>query len=149
MLDYDLRLGRTYLYFEGSPLYPFGYGLSYTTFEYGAVRAEVATVRAGGSVNVSVELTNTGKRAGDEVVQLYAKMPDSRVKRPNRQLVAFRRVRLAPGESKTVVLAVDTAELSYWDVRRRGFVVEPGRVELDIGRSASDVVATAGVEVVA
>ena len=149
MLDYDLRLGRTYLYFEGSPLYPFGYGLSYTTFEYGAVRAEVATVRAGGSVNVSVELTNTGKRAGDEVVQLYAKMPDSRVKRPNRQLVAFRRVRLGPGESRTVALGFGTRELAYWDVRKQCFIVESGRVELEIGRSARDVVTTTGVEVVA
>lgn len=139
MLDYDLRLGRAYLYYEGTPLYPFGYGLSYTTFGYANLRTSAQALPAGGTLDVSVDVTNTGKRTGDEVVQLYARYPKSRVKRPLKQLVGFRRVRLAPGETKTVTLALDAAELAYWDVAEHAFVVEPGRVELQIARSATDV----------
>jgi beta-glucosidase len=147
MLDYDLRLGRAYLYYEGVPLYPFGYGLSYTTFAYANLRTSGGALPASGTLDVSVDVTNTGKRTGDEVVQLYARYPRSLVKRPQKQLVAFRRVRLAPGETKAVTLVFDASEVAYWSVEKHAFVVEPGRVELQIARSARDVVLTADVGV--
>jgi len=147
MLDYDLRLGRAYLYFEGKPLYPFGYGLSYTTFAHSNLRTSAATTRAGETFDVSVTVTNTGKRAGDDVIQLYARYPVSRVKRPLKQLVGFRRVRLAPGETADVTLTIDTNELAYWDVDSRSFVVESGAIELELGRSAADIVLRAGVKI--
>ena len=100
---------------------------------------------AGGTLEVSVDVTNTGKRKGDDVVQLYARYEKSAVKRPQKQLVGFRRVRLAPGETKTVTLTFDPSEIAYWDVPKHAFVVEPGKVELQIARSARDVVLTAAV----
>ncbi|MGH9344503.1 MAG: glycoside hydrolase family 3 C-terminal domain-containing protein, partial [Terriglobia bacterium] len=100
--DYDIRKGRTYLYFEGDPLYPFGHGLSYTTFQLDRLRLSAPTLGANEGVRVSAEITNTGKRAGTEVVQLYVTPPSSPVKRPNKQLAGFRRVELSPGERQTV-----------------------------------------------
>jgi beta-glucosidase len=140
MLDYDLRLGRAYLYYDGTPLYPFGYGLSYTTFRHANLRTAGSSLPADGTLEVSVDVTNTGKRAGDEVVQLYVRYPKSLVKRPQKQLVAFRRVKLAAGETKTVTLTLDASEVAYWDVAKHAFVVEPGRVELQVARSATDIV---------
>ena len=88
MMDYDIRHGRTYMYFKGEPLYPFGYGLSYTTFQYSHLRDSSGTV--------SVDVTNTGKRAGDEVVQLYVERAEVEALR------GFERVTLQPGETRTV-----------------------------------------------
>jgi len=82
MMDYDIRQGRTYMYFKGQPLYPFGFGLSYTTFEYSNLRTSADSVTAAGEVAVSVDVKNTGARAGDEVVQLYVKHLNSEVARP-------------------------------------------------------------------
>jgi len=146
MLDYDLRLGRAYLYYEGRPLYPFGYGLSYTSFAYSGFRTSAGTLAAGGTFEASVTVTNTGERAGDDVVQIYGRYPVSRVKRPLKQLVGFRRVRLSPGGSKDVALTIDTNELAYWDIDSRRFVVEPGPIEVELGRSARDTVGRARVE---
>ena len=139
MLDYDLRHGRTYLYFEGDPLFPFGFGLSYTTFAYSNLRTARDRVDAKRPFDVLVDVANTGGRAGDEVVQLYARYVSSRVKRPLQQLVAFRRVTLAAGETRTVTLPVDVNELAYWDVSSQGFVVEPGEIEVRVGRSSRDI----------
>jgi beta-glucosidase len=146
MLDYDLRLGRAYLYYEGTPLYPFGYGLSYTTFAHAHLRT-ATTVPASGKLDVTVDVTNTGTRPGDDVVQLYASYVKSRVKRPQKQLVAFRRVRLEPGETKSVTLTFDTSEVAYWSAEKHAFVVEPGRVELQLAKSSREVVLTADVDV--
>jgi beta-glucosidase len=139
MMDYDLRHGRTYLYFEGDALFPFGFGLSYTTFAYSKLRALADKVDARRPLDVSVEVENTGARAGDEVVQLYARYLSSSVKRPLQQLVGFRRVTLAAGETQTVTLPLDVGELAYWDVAAQRFVVEPGQIELRIGRSSRDI----------
>ena len=89
MMDYDIRHGRTYMYFKGAPLYPFGFGLSYTTFAYSALHPSETTLSGDGSIDVRVDVKNTGPRKGDEVVQLYASHPASKVPRPNRQLVGF------------------------------------------------------------
>ncbi len=139
MMDYDIRNGRTYQYFQGKPLYPFGYGLSYTTFGYANLRTSADAVTAGGAVEVSVDVTNTGERAGDEVVQLYVKHLDSAVERPPKALKGFARVTLAPGEMKTVTLPLPASLLSYWDAARHGFVVEDGAVQLLVGASSADI----------
>jgi beta-glucosidase len=139
MMDYDLRHGRTYLYFEGDPLFPFGFGLSYTTFSYTKLRTAADKVKAKATLDVLVDVTNTGKLSGDDVVQLYARYLTSRVKRPQQQLVGFRRVTLAPGQTCTVTLPLDMTELAYWDIASERFVVEPGQIEVRIGRSSRDI----------
>ncbi len=138
MLDYDIRHGRTYQYFQGEPQYPFGYGLSYTTFALSALRTSAPTLAPGGEIQVSVELKNTGTRAGDEVVQLYVRHPGSKVPRPHRQLRGFQRVTLAAGASATVELPLRAADLAYWDIARHAWVLEAGPVELLVGTSSAE-----------
>jgi beta-glucosidase len=131
MLDYDIRHGRTYMYFRGTPLYPFGYGLSYTTFAY-------RDLKVSGKVDVSVVVKNTGRRAGDEVVQLYVKHLNSKVARPLKELKAFTRIHLAPQEEKVVTLSVPSSRLAYWNTQTHGWVVEKDRVEIIVGGSSVD-----------
>jgi beta-glucosidase len=148
ILDYDIiKSDRTYQYFKGSPLYPIGHGLSYTEFRYGNVRLADPTVDARGTVKLSVDVTNTGSRAGAEVVQLYTHAQKSRVKQPIKQLKAFQRVQLAPGQRKTVTLAVKASDLAFWDVTRSRFVVESGAYDLSVGASSTDLRATRTVRV--
>jgi beta-glucosidase len=137
MMDYDIRHGRTYMYFDGEPLYPFGYGLSYSQFSYAHLRTSSDRVDADGIVSVSFDVTNVGSRAADEVAQLYVRHLTSRVARPKKELKGFRRFRLEPGETKTVVLSLAASELAYWNVAQQAFVVETGPVELEIGRSSA------------
>jgi beta-glucosidase len=139
MLDYDIRRGRTYMYFRGQPLYPFGHGLSYTTFAYANLRTSGRTIPSNGAVNVTFDLKNTGGRAGEEVVQLYVKHLDSKVERPLKELKGFARVALRPGETKPVSLTLKAEQLAYWDVKSKRFVVEPDRVRLMVGGSSADV----------
>ncbi len=139
MMDYDIRHGRTYLYAKGTPLYPFGHGLSYTTFKYSALRISRAALAADGAVSVEVDVTNTGKAAGDSVVQLYARFPTSKVERPRRALVGFERLTLKPGERRTVRIALKASQLAYWNVQRKAFEVEPVPVRLMVGASSADI----------
>ena len=158
MMDYDIRKGRTYMYFKGQPLYPFGFGLSYTTFEYSNLRTSADSVDAAGEVVVSVDVRNTGTRAQDkgrqadggrergqdlqdgvEVVEMYVKRPDSAVERPIKELRGFARIPLRPNETRTVRLPLKGAGLTYWDAARHSFVVEPGRVSIMLGASSADV----------
>ena len=136
ILDYDIRHGRTYMYFKGDALYPFGYGLSYTSFNYEQARVQKQDKQ---NVYVSVSITNTGKRDGDEVVQLYASYPESKVEHPKRQLKAFERVSIPAGQTKEVILKVSKSDLSYWDETRHSFVPETGRIQLEIGASSADI----------
>jgi beta-glucosidase len=138
MMDYDIRHGRTYMYFKGKPLYPFGYGLSYTTFAYSKPALSRTTLDAKGSVDISVNVKNTGKRAGDEVVQLYVKHAGSAVARPEKELRGFQRVTLKPGETKTVSLNLPASRLAYWNTNRGSWTVESDKVELMIGSSSAD-----------
>ncbi|WP_405882084.1 glycoside hydrolase family 3 C-terminal domain-containing protein [Streptomyces sp. NBC_01136] len=132
ILDYDIiKSDRTYQYFNGQPLYPFGYGLSYTSFRYGSLQ------RVDGGYEVAV--TNTGRRAGDEVVQLYTHQRVSRDKQPLKQLKAYARVSLRPGETKTVRLKLRTKDLAHWDVTRSKWVVESGTYDVLVGASSSDI----------
>jgi beta-glucosidase len=139
MLDYDIRHGRTYMYFKGEPLYPFGYGLSYTTFAYTNLRVNSGTVSPKNPVNVSVDVKNTGSVAGDEVVQLYVTHLNSGVARPLKELKGFKRVQVKPGQTVTVSLPLTAVALSYWDSPKHQFVVEPGKVEIMIGASSADL----------
>ena len=138
-MDYDIRHGRTYMYFQGNPLYPFGYGLSYSTFRYSNLKTSAATLRAGGEITVSVDVTNTGKWQGDEVVQLYVKHLNSSVERPIKELKGFRRVSLAPGQTRTVVLPLKAETLVYWDMARQRWDLEADQVSLMVGSSSADV----------
>jgi beta-glucosidase len=137
--DYDLRHGRTYLYFRGEPLYPFGYGLSYTTFAYSSLRLSSPNISKNGAINVSVQVKNAGKRAGEEVIQLYVRYPKSAVERPLKELKGFQRVRLAAGEAKTVRIPLNAASLAWWNEAQRGWEVESGPVEIMIGSSSAEI----------
>jgi beta-glucosidase len=138
MMDYDIRKGRTYMYFKGQPLYPFGFGLSYTTFEYSNLRTSADSVNAAGEVVVSVDVKNTGTRAGDEVVQMYVKRVNSAVERPIKELRGFERVTLRPNETWTIRLPLKGTDLTYWDAGKHAFVVEPGAVGIMVGASSAD-----------
>ena len=137
MMDYDIRHGRTYQYFKGKPLYPFGFGLSYTTFEYSGLKTSKPTLSD--SILVSVNVKNTGKRDGDDVVQLYVSYPDSKVERPIKQLKGFKRVFIPAGDTKIVEIPLKAMDLAYWNVEKHAFTVEKGRVTLMIGGSSADI----------
>jgi beta-glucosidase len=139
MMDYDIRHGRTYAYFQGEPLYPFGYGLSYTQFAYSHLRTSAGILAGDGTLTVSVDITNTGKRAGEEVVQLYIRHLASHVARPKRELQGFQRIAIAPGETQTVTMTLAASQLAYWDTPRHRFVVEAGTLQLLVGRSSADI----------
>ena len=136
MMDYDIRHGRTYMYFKGQPLYPFGYGLSYTRFEYGQAKVVKQDKQ---KVIVSVPVKNAGSLDGDEVVQLYVSYPESQVEHPARQLKAFQRVNIPAGTTRDVVLEVAKSDLTYWDAERHAFIPEPGRIHFAIGASSADI----------
>jgi beta-glucosidase len=145
--DYDMK-GRTYRYFEGEPLYPFGHGLSYTRFEYSDLRVGKAVVGPREGVEVSVSVKNTGPRAGDEVVQVYARAVAPRVPMPLKQLRGFERVSLKPGEQRRVAFRLTPGtDFSHYDVSSRDFAVEPGEYEIQIGASSRDIRLTARVRV--
>ncbi|PJM92319.1 glycoside hydrolase family 3 C-terminal domain-containing protein [Streptomyces sp. CB01373] len=136
LLDYDVIGSRqTYLYYEGTPLFPFGHGLSYTSFGYGdlAVRVERDTVR------VSFTVTNTGGVTADEVAQLYTRAANPSVPRPRRELAAHRRITLAPGERTALTFEVPLSRLEFWDVSRSGWRLEPGPYDLLVGASSQDI----------
>jgi len=129
--DYAMA-GRTYRYFAGRPLYPFGHGLSYTTFAYRNLRVEPASARPGDEVRVSVEIENAGRVAGDEVAQLYLSFPSATVPAPLRRLAGFERVHLLPGERRTVAFALAAEHLAL--VAEDGTrMIEPGAVRVAVG----------------
>jgi beta-glucosidase len=127
-----------YVETSSKPLYPFGYGLSYTTFRFGNLRIEPGAVQAGEEVTVQVEVTNTGERAGDEVVQLYTHQQVPLITRPVKELKGFMRVTLEPHQTKTIVFQLPVNQLGFYDLEQR-FVVEPGTVEVMIGSSSQDI----------
>jgi beta-glucosidase len=139
MMDYNIRDGRTYMYFNGEPLYPFGFGLSYTTFKYSNLRTSSQQIAKDGSVTVSVDVTNTGSRAGDAVVQLYVKHLASKVARPKEELKGFQRITLQPNETRTVSIPLKASSLAYWDEKQSNFRVESEPIKLLVGNSSSDV----------
>jgi beta-glucosidase len=139
MMDYNIRDGRTYMYFKGKPLYPFGYGLSYTTFEYSNLKTSAGQLDAGGEIAVSVDVRNSGSRSGDEVVQMYVAHRGSKVERANEELKGFRRVTLDPGKKTTVKFVLKAQDLAYWSVEKGAWDVEPDQVNVMVGSSSADI----------
>jgi beta-glucosidase len=146
--EYDVSKGFTYMYLNGEPLFPFGHGLSYTTFKYGNLKLSAEKIKAAGKVEVSVDVTNNGSRAGDEVVQLYVHQVKSSVKRPVTELRGFQRIGLQPGETKTVSLTLPAAKLAFWNEKTHRFVVEPGAFDVMVGASSADIRLKDQIEVV-
>jgi beta-glucosidase len=144
--DYSMA-GRTYRFFSGTPLYPFGHGLSYTTFSYSNLRVSAPRVGADDTLTVSVDVRNTGGRSGDEVVQLYVKHLGSSVPRAREDLRGFARVSLSPGELRTVRLRVPVASLAYWNAALHALVVEAEPVQLRVGGSSADIRLTKSVDI--
>ena len=139
MLDYNIRNGRTYMYFKSEPLYPFGFGLSYTTFSYSNLRTSAENLSRNGSITVSVDIANTGKKAGDEVVQLYVNHINSLVNRPKQELEGFKRLTLKAGESISVEIPLEAKRLAYWDISKNDWQVENDSIEIRIGSSSADI----------
>ena len=121
-----------------APLFPFGHGLSYTTFEYGGLEIEPRTTRDG-NVSVSLDVTNTGDRAGAEVVQVYVADAHSAVPRPPKELKGFARVRLEPGETRRVTIDLDRRSFAYYDTGRKRWAVAPGVFGVLVGRSSTAI----------
>lgn len=138
--DYDIKHGRTYMYFRGDPLYPFGHGLSYATFSYENLQASSNQLIPNEAVTVSLEVSNTGPVAGDEVVQFYVRT-EGNEQHPIKQLAGFSRVSLQPGEKQTVTFSLphDHIALRYWDEEKNQFTYEPGEVKLLVGSSSADI----------
>lgn len=133
--DYDITKGRTYQYFKGKPLYPFGYGLSYTAFEY----KNLDVKDEGKTVNVRFNVKNKGKRAGDEVAQLYVKLPDADIPMPIKQLKGFKRVTVNKGEIQDISISVKKEDLRYWDESKEAFVTPTGKYTFMVGASSDDI----------
>jgi len=146
---YDVTQGFTYMYVNGEPLFPFGHGLSYTTFDYGQITLSADQIGADGKVTVSIPVKNTGHRPGDEVVQLYVHQVNPSVKRPTKELRGFDRISLAPGESKTVTFTLPAEKLAFYDLNTHAFLVEQGAYDLMIGSSSKDIRATTRLTVAA
>ncbi len=140
LLDYDIiRSGRTYQYFEGDVLYPFGHGLTYSPMSYSELKLSADMLPADALLTVQVTIQNEGGLDSDEVVQLYTRSTQSRVKQPLKTLRAFQRVHIQAGESIQVQLQLPLQELAFWDVTRSKYVVETGAYDVLIGRSSSDI----------
>ena len=144
ILNYDIETaGTTYMYFEGKPLYPFGYGLSYSEFEYSDLRAELS----GNTIAVSVDVTNTSDTDGTEVVQVYFTMPKSAVRRAPKKLCGFERVSVKAGETVTAHIAVPFDILRIYDVRTGNMPVENGKYRLSAGSSSADFRAFCDIDI--
>ena len=135
--NYKPSARRGYLFDDVSPLFAFGYGLNYTTFSFGNVRLEKKKIKRNGSTRVLVDVANTGKRAGAEVVQMYIRDLVSSVTRPIKELKGFQKVWLQPGETKTVALDITPESLAFYDIHMK-YVIEPGDFEIMIGNSSRD-----------
>jgi len=135
--NYKPSARRGYLFDDVSPLFAFGYGLSYTTFSIKNVRLEKSTIKPNGSTRVFADVTNTGKREGSEVVQMYIRDVVSSVTRPVKELKGFEKVTLRPGETKKVALEITPDSLAFYDINMK-YVVEPGEFTIMVGNSSRD-----------
>jgi len=144
--DYAMK-GRTYRYFGGDPLYPFGFGLSYTRFEYTDLQVDRTVASAQDAVQVSATVKNVGSRAGDEVVQLYVRHVQPKIPMARKDLRGFERVPLQPGEARRVTFRLTPArDFSHYDETAKAYAVEPGPYEIQVGTSSHDVRLTGRVE---
>lgn len=147
--QYDITKGFTYMYLNGDPLFAFGYGLSYTQFKYSNLHISSRQIPKDGNTTVSVQVENIGKRAGDEVVQLYVHDVQCSVKRPVKELRGFERITLEPGQKQSVSFTLKGEQLAFWDeVKTHSFIVEPGIFDIMVGGSSDDIRTKAQLEVV-
>jgi beta-glucosidase len=144
--DYCME-GRTYRYFRGEPLFPFGYGLSYTTFQFDNLHIDRSQVGVGDKVAVSVGVTNTGDRAGEQVVQLYIRHRAAPPPCPIKELKGFKRITLRPGERKTVTFTLYANQLGSYD-EETGYALQPGTVEVLLGDSSQHLPLSAAFEII-
>ena len=147
MMDYDITHGETYLYSKQKPLYAFGYGLSYTKFNYEKLSTSAAKIAGDGQVEVSVHVKNSGYRASDEVVQLYVQHLGSTVERPQLELKGFRRIHVEAGKTAEAKMTIKARDLAYWDADRHAWRVEKEPVRLLAGGSSDSLPVSAEVEV--
>ena len=148
--DYDITKGRTYWFFDKEPLYPFGYGLSYTTFKYSnlTVNAKEFSNAKDMEILVSLDVSNTGQVGGDEVVQLYVKDIESSVIQPEKELREFKRISIAAGETKTVQLQLSYDDFTFWNENTGDFDIEEGKFEIQVGGSSQDIRLSERIEVI-
>jgi len=147
ILDYNIRNNRTYMYFRGEALFPFGHGLTYTSFDYSDLATSRKAVHTGDTLEVSLTLKNTGNYDSDEVVQLYVSFPGSKVERPALALKGFRRVHVGRGQVKRVTIPLVADDLTYWDTDQHAFVLEKGKAVIHAGASSADLRLTTEVTV--
>lgn len=122
-------------FFKGDVLYPFGYGLSYSSFKYSDLKVKDSTDK----VTVSFRLKNTGRRKGDEVAQVYVRIPETGGIVPIKELKGFRRVPLEPGESRAIDIELDKEQLRYWDTTKEQFILPAGTFDVMVGASSKDI----------
>ncbi len=139
MNDYNIKHNRTYMYFKGTPLYPFGHGLSYTSFEYSNLKITSQDLNLGDSIQISADIKNSGKVAGDEVAQLYVHTSSAQDLRPIKELKGFQSVHLLPGETQTVNFNLKNSDLLHYDVESRTFIVDGGKADIEVGSSSKDI----------
>lgn len=137
--DYNVNDGFTYQYFRGIPLYAFGFGLSYTRFQYSGLEVKAVAPGPDGETEVSFNLRNVGDRAGADVAQLYTHQETSRTYQPIQSLRAFERVELQPGQTRRIVFRLPTKDLAYYDSARHAFVVEPVVFDVRVGDSSDNI----------
>ena len=138
--DYDITKGRTYWYFDGDVSFPFGHGLSFTTFDYKEINAKSKlNLRKETAFNVKISIENVGDFSGDEVVQLYIKDVKSNFKQPKLKLRKFKRINIAKGETKTIEFVLDKSDFSFWNPKSKKWTVEKGDFEILIGSSSKDL----------
>ena len=138
ILDYDIRNGRTYMYSKSTPLFPFGYGLTFTNFEYSGLKTERKGEGTKEKINITFTVHNSGNFDSDEVAQLYVSFPDAKVKRPPLALKGFKRVFVPKGGSASVTIPLTREDLMYWDIKLRRWIFVMGKVNFFVGSSSDD-----------
>jgi beta-glucosidase len=146
--EYDITKGFTYMYIQGQPLFAFGHGLSYTEFTYGKLELSDQRITAQGQVTAAIDITNSGQREGDEVVQLYVHEFEPSVKRPAEELRGFQRIHLMAGETRKVTFAVRGEKLAFYDESIHAFRVNPGPFQILVGAASDDIRSKAELEVI-
>jgi beta-glucosidase len=145
--DYSMN-NRTYRYFAGEPLYAFGHGLTYTTFDYQDGKLDASQTTPDGAVTVTFTVKNSGPRDGDDVAQIYYRHVNSKAPQPKLSLCGFSRVNLKSGEAAEVTIEVPTERMRYWDAEQKQYVVEPGEYELLVGKASDDIALTLPLTIV-
>ena len=137
--DYDISKGRSYWFYEGQVLYPFGFGLSYTSFDYSNLRISNLSPSYNEIINVSFDLTNVGDKAGHEVVQLYIRDIESNHVQPLKRLKKFNKYFINVDEIKKITVELNSNDFKYWNPDLENWYLQPGQFEIQIGSSSADI----------